>query len=48
MNSDQSLPQVGELDWKGPVIEVSAVTGEGTEVLGQAVVQFHEKLAEAS
>jgi len=39
---------LGELDWDGPVYQVSAVTGEGTEALGQAVVQFLEKLAEAS
>ena len=39
---------LGELDWNGPVYEVSAVTGKGTEALGQAVVQFLEKLAEAS
>jgi GTP-binding protein len=39
---------LGELDWNGPVYEVSAVTGKGTEALGQAVMQFLEKLAEAS
>ena len=39
---------LGEPDWDGPVYQVSAVTGEGTEALGQAVVQFLEKLAEAS
>ena len=39
---------LGELDWDGPVYQVSAVTGQGTEALGQAVVQFLEKLAEAS
>lgn len=39
---------LGELDWDGPVFEVSAVTGEGTEALGQAVVQFLEQLAEVS
>jgi len=38
----------GELDWDGPVYEVSAVTGEGTVALGQAVVQFLERLMEAS
>jgi GTP-binding protein len=38
---------LGELDWTGPVYEVSAVTGEGTESLGQAVMQFLEILAEA-
>jgi len=27
------------LDWNGPVFEVSAATGEGTEELGQAVMQ---------
>ena len=39
---------LGELDWDGPVYQVSAVTGQGTEALGQAVVQFLEKLAQAS
>ena len=39
---------LGELDWNGPVYEVSAVTGEGTEALGQAVMQFLEQLAAAS
>ncbi len=38
----------GELDWDGPVYEVSAVTGKGTVALGQAVVQFLERLVEAS
>ena len=28
-----------ELDWNGPVFEVSAATGAGTEALGQAVMQ---------
>lgn len=28
-----------ELDWDGPVYEVSAATGQGTEALGQAVMQ---------
>jgi len=30
------------------VHEISAVTGKGTQALGQVVVQFLEKLAEAS
>ena len=38
----------GELDWDGPLYEVSAVTGAGTVTLGQAVMQFLERLAEAS
>jgi GTP-binding protein len=37
-----------ELGWDGPVFEVSAATGEGTETLGQNVMQFLEQLAEAS
>jgi len=28
-----------ELDWSGPVFEVSAATGEGTEALGQAIMR---------
>ena len=28
-----------KLDWSGPVFEVSAATGAGTEALGQAVMQ---------
>jgi GTP-binding protein len=39
---------VEQLDWKGPVFEVSAATGEGTEALGQAVVRELEELAEAA
>ena len=31
-----------ELDWQGPVFEVSAATGEGTTALGQAVMQALE------
>ena len=31
---------LGELGWDGPVYEVSAVSGEGTETLGQAVMQY--------
>ena len=33
---------VRELDWQGPVFRVSAETGEGTEQLGQAVMQWLE------
>ena len=33
---------VSELDWQGPVFRVSAETGEGTEQLGQAVMQWLE------
>ena len=32
-----------ELGWAGPVFEISAATGEGTEALGQAVMQALEK-----
>ena len=32
-----------ELDWKGPVFEVSAATGEGTEELGQAIMRELEE-----
>jgi GTP-binding protein len=35
------------LGWDGPVFEISAVTGRGTERLGQAVVQYLEALSEA-
>jgi GTP-binding protein len=35
-----------QLDWKGPVFEVSAATGAGTEALGYAVMQELERLAE--
>ena len=37
---------LGELGWDGPVYEISAVTGAGTEALGQDVMQFLEALAE--
>ena len=33
---------VRELNWQGPVFQVSAETGEGTEQLGQAVMQWLE------
>ena len=35
-----------ELDWRGPVFEVSAATGEGTVALGQAVMQALESASE--
>ena len=35
-----------QLDWTGPVFEVSAVTGAGTEALGHAVIQTLEEFAE--
>jgi len=37
-----------KLDWNGPVFAVSAATGEGTEGLGQAIMQELEVLEEAS
>lgn len=36
------------LGWGGPVYEVSAATGEGTETLGQAVMQYLDALADPS
>jgi GTP-binding protein len=30
---------LSELAWEGPVFEVSAATGEGTEALGQAIMR---------
>jgi GTP-binding protein len=39
---------LGELDWDGPVYEVSAATGKGTEALGQAVMQYLDGLADPS
>ena len=35
-----------ELDWQGPVFEVSAATGEGTEALAQAVMRELEETEE--
>ena len=35
-----------ELDWDGPVFEVSAATGAGTEALGHAVIQALEEIKE--
>lgn len=35
-----------ELDWQGPVLEISAATGEGVENLGQSVMRELEMLAE--
>jgi GTP-binding protein len=37
-----------KLDWNGPVFEVSAATGEGTEALGHAVMQELETIEEAA
>ena len=34
------------LDWDGPVFEVSAATGAGTESLGHAVIQALEEMEE--
>jgi GTP-binding protein len=33
-----------QLDWKGPVFEVSAITGEGTRKLGQAIMRELEDM----
>ena len=35
-----------ELDWQGPVFEVSAVTGEGTDQLGHSIMQELEAIEE--
>ena len=35
-----------QLKWDGPVFEVSAATGAGTEQLGQAVMQELERIVE--
>jgi len=35
-----------ELGWSGPVFEVSAATGAGTEALGHAVIQALEEIGE--
>ena len=37
---------LAKLDWQGPVFEVSAATGEGTEALAQAVMQELEARSE--
>jgi len=34
------------LNWSGPVFEVSAATGEGTEALGQAIMRHLEEDAD--
>jgi GTP-binding protein len=34
-----------QLDWDGPVFEVSAATGEGTEKLGQAIMRELDRVA---
>ena len=40
---------VEELCWEGPVFQVSAETGQGTDVLGQAVMRwFEEQYAEVA
>ena len=37
---------LGKLRWDGPVFETSAVTGDGTEELGQALMRALEEIAE--
>ncbi len=37
-----------DLGWNGPVFEVSAATGQGTEALGQAVIQHLELIDQES
>jgi GTP-binding protein len=37
-----------ELDWSGPVFDISAATGAGTKALGQAVMRELEALAEVA
>jgi GTP-binding protein len=37
---------LSELAWEGPVFEVSAATGEGTEALGQAIMRGLEHEAD--
>ena len=36
---------LSELAWEGPLFEVSAATGEGTEALGQAIMRELERVA---
>ena len=48
-NDDRAVARdmlLEQLQWEGPVFEVSAATGAGTEELGQAVMQELERLAE--
>ena len=37
---------LAKLEWSGPVFEVSAETGAGTEEMGQAVIRELEEMAE--
>ncbi len=37
---------LNELDWQGPVFEVSAATGEGTDQLGQSIMRELEAIEE--
>jgi GTP-binding protein len=37
---------IADLGWNGPVFEVSAATGEGTDALAQAIVRELEALQE--
>jgi GTP-binding protein len=50
--ADADLPAerrrlLGELQWDGPVFEVSAATGAGTEKLGQAVMRELAAMSES-
>ena len=49
--SEEDLPVAREmlleaLDWDGPVFEVSAATGAGTDALGHAVIKALEEFEE--
>lgn len=46
--ADRRTSLLNDLAWSGPVFTVSAATGEGTEALGQAVMQALERVAEES
>jgi GTP-binding protein len=50
LSADEQAKAVQELlrklDWKGRAFEISAATGEGTQLLGQAVMRQLEEIAE--
>ena len=46
MLAERRAELLEKLDWSGPVFEVSAATGAGTEALAQAVVRELELMQE--
>ena len=44
--AEQKEALLKQIDWHGPVFEISAISGNGTEQLGQAIMQQLDSMAE--